>query len=50
MLFNRFYQPDFDLESLEVVPALTLSSPYELLLRLHWVAILYGHVFAPTWP
>jgi dihydroorotate dehydrogenase (fumarate) len=46
VLFNRFYQPDFDLESLEVVPALTLSSPYELLLRLHWVALLYGHLRA----
>jgi dihydroorotate dehydrogenase (fumarate) len=46
VLFNRFYQPDFDLEHLEVVPRLTLSSPYELLLRLHWVAILYGHIRA----
>ncbi len=46
VLFNRFYQPDFDLERLEVVPRLTLSSPCELLLRLHWVAILYGHVRA----
>src|SRR3989304_2374765 len=46
VLFNRFYQPDFDLEALEVVPSLTLSSPYEVLLRLHWVAILYGHVRA----
>jgi len=46
VLFNRFYQPDFDLESLAVVPRLTLSSPYELLLRLHWVAILYGRVRA----
>ena len=46
VLFNRFYQPDFDLENLEVVPKLILSTPYELLLRLHWVAILYGHVKA----
>jgi dihydroorotate dehydrogenase (fumarate) len=46
VLFNRFYLPDFDLESLEVTPRLTLSSPYELLLRLHWVAILYRHVKA----
>ena len=46
VLFNRFYQPDFDLDNLEVVPSLTLSSPYELLLRLHWTAILYGHVRA----
>jgi dihydroorotate dehydrogenase (fumarate) len=41
VMFNRFYQPDFDLEELAVVPRLTLSSPYELLLRLHWVALLY---------
>jgi len=46
VLFNRFYQPDFDLEKLEAVPALTLSSSYELLLRLHWIAILYGHIRA----
>jgi dihydroorotate dehydrogenase (fumarate) len=46
VLFNRFYLPDFDLERLEVVPRLALSNPYELLLRLHWVAILYGHVRA----
>lgn len=43
VLFNRFYQPDFDLEKLEVVPRLTLSSSYELLLRLHWAAILYDN-------
>jgi dihydroorotate dehydrogenase (fumarate) len=46
VLFNRFYQPDFDLEALEVVPSLQLSSSYELMLRLHWVAILYGKVGA----
>jgi dihydroorotate dehydrogenase (fumarate) len=46
VLFNRFYQPDFDLENLEVVPNLILSSSYEFLLRLHWVAIIYGHVRA----
>ena len=44
VLFNRFYQPEFDLESLEVVPSLTLSNSQELLLRLHWVALLYGRV------
>lgn len=44
VLFNRFYQPDFDVESLEVVPRLTLSHPDELLLRLHWTAILSDHV------
>ena len=46
VLFNRFYLPDFDLERLEPVPSLTLSSPPELLIRLHWVAILYGHLRA----
>jgi dihydroorotate dehydrogenase (fumarate) len=46
VLFNRFYQPDFDLETLTVTPALTLSTPQELLLRLHWVALLYGRVKA----
>ena len=39
VLFNRFYQPDFDLEALEVVPNLILSHSHELLLRLHWVAV-----------
>ena len=46
VLFNRFYLPDFDLEQLEVTPRLTLSSPPELLVRLHWVAILHGHLRA----
>jgi dihydroorotate dehydrogenase (fumarate) len=46
VLFNRFYQPDFDLESLEVSPSLELSTPNELLLRLHWVGILFGNVRA----
>jgi dihydroorotate dehydrogenase (fumarate) len=46
VLFNRFYLPDFDLDNLEVVPRLTLSSSSELLVRLHWVAILHGHVRA----
>jgi dihydroorotate dehydrogenase (fumarate) len=44
VLFNRFYQPDFDLEALEVVPNLILSSQHELLLRLHWIAVLYGNI------
>jgi dihydroorotate dehydrogenase (fumarate) len=44
VLFNRFYQPDFDLEALEIVPSLQLSNSYELLARLHWVAILWGRV------
>lgn len=46
VLFNRFYQPDFDLDTLQVVPNLHLSDPSELLLRLHAVAVLYGHVKA----
>lgn len=44
VLFNRFYQPDFDLENLEVVPHLVLSGSHELLLPLRWVAILHGRV------
>ena len=40
MLFNRFYQPDIDLEALDVVPRLELSSPWELRLPLRWIAIL----------
>ncbi len=46
VLFNRFYQPDFDLDKLEAVPHLTLSNSYELLLRIHWVALLYGRIRA----
>jgi dihydroorotate dehydrogenase (fumarate) len=46
VLFNRFYQPDFDLDNLDVVSTLALSTPHELLLRLHWVAILHGAVRA----
>lgn len=44
VLFNRFYQPDIDVESLEVVPALHLSDSSELLLRLRWLAILHGRL------
>lgn len=44
VLFNRFYQPDFDLENETVVPSLDLSDSAELRLRLRWIAILYGHV------
>ncbi len=46
VLFNRFYQPDFDLEKLEVVPNLMLSTNWEMRLPLRWTAILYGHVKA----
>jgi len=45
-LFNRFYQPDFDLETLEVVPNLVLSNSNELRVPLRWIAILYGRVKA----
>ena len=44
LLFNRFYQPDIDIENLEVLPSLQLSDSSELLLRLRWVAILYGRI------
>ncbi len=44
VLFNRFYQPDFDLETLDVVPNLVLSNSTELRLPLRWIAVLYGHV------
>ena len=45
-LFNRFYQPDFDLDELEVVPNLVLSTSHELRLPLRWIAILYGRIQA----
>jgi len=44
VLFNRFYQPDIDLDTLEVVPKLELSTSEESLLRIRWIAILYGRV------
>src|SRR5581483_5607188 len=44
VLFNRFYQPDFDLETLEVVPNLLLSTSHELRLPLRWIALLYGRI------
>lgn len=46
ILFNRFYQPDFDLEMLEVVPNLVLSNSDELRLPLRWIAILFGRIQA----
>src|SRR3954454_18582585 len=46
VLFNRFYQPDYNLETLEVVPNLILSNSHELFLRLHWIAVIYGTVKA----
>ncbi|MGD2077591.1 MAG: dihydroorotate dehydrogenase-like protein [Chloroflexota bacterium] len=45
-LFNRFYQPDLDIENLEVVPHLLLSTSAELRLPLRWIAILYGRIEA----
>ena len=43
-LFNRFYQPDIDLETLRIRPALELSTPAEALLRIRWIALLRGRV------
>jgi dihydroorotate dehydrogenase (fumarate) len=43
-LFNRFYQPDIDLDTLEITPRLSLSSSIESLLRVRWIAILHGRV------
>ena len=42
VLFNRFYQPDIDLETLDVLPSVQLSDPFELRLPLRWIAILRG--------
>ncbi|HLO65781.1 MAG TPA: dihydroorotate dehydrogenase-like protein [Holophaga sp.] len=47
VLFNRFYQPDLDIENLEVTPALQLSSSSTLRMRLRWLAILWSHVNVP---
>ena len=46
VLFNRFYQPDIDLESLDVVPEVRLSTSLSMRLPLRWVAILYGRLRA----
>ncbi len=46
VLFNRFYQPDLDLENLEVVPNLELSTSDLLRVRLRWIAILHGRIQA----
>ncbi len=46
VLFNRFYQPDFDIETQAVVPSLDLSQPTELRLRLRWAAILHDLIQA----
>jgi dihydroorotate dehydrogenase (fumarate) len=44
VLFNRFYQPDIELESLEVVPNVFYSTPMAMRLPMRWIAILYDHV------
>jgi dihydroorotate dehydrogenase (fumarate) len=46
VLFNRFYQPDIDLEELEVKPNILLSTPMAMRLPLRWIALLYGHLHA----
>lgn len=46
VLFNRFYQPDIDIEALTVQPDLILSSPGDMRLPLNWMAILHGRVAA----
>ncbi|MBK8789802.1 MAG: dihydroorotate dehydrogenase-like protein [Holophagaceae bacterium] len=44
VLFNRFFQPDINVEELVAEPSLQLSGPADLLLRLRWLAVLHGHV------
>lgn len=44
VLFNRFYQPDIDIENLEIRPNLLLSTPQEMRLPMRWIALLYGRV------
>lgn len=46
VLFNRFYQPDINLEKLEVEPRISLSTPGSMLLSVRWISILYGRVTA----
>jgi len=46
VLFNRFYQPDMDLDRLEVAPTLELSTPAEIRLPLLWIAVLHGRISA----
>ncbi len=46
VLFNRFYQPDIDLDLLEITPRVILSSPHELRLPMTWIGILYGRLRA----
>lgn len=44
VLFNRFYQPDIDLDTLKISPQLSLSNPEEALLRIRWIALIRGRV------
>lgn len=44
VLFNRFYQPDINLEHLEVVPNIILSTPQSIRLPMHWIGMLYGRI------
>ena len=46
VLFNRFYQPDINLETLEINPNILLSTPMAMRVPLRWVAILHGHIKA----
>ncbi len=46
VMFNRFYQPDIDLETLEVVPNVILSTPMAMRLPLRWIAMMYGKINA----
>jgi dihydroorotate dehydrogenase (fumarate) len=46
VLFNRFYQPDIDLDQLEVIPNVKLSRSYDLRLPMRWIAILYNKIKA----
>jgi dihydroorotate dehydrogenase (fumarate) len=46
VLFNRFYQPDIELETLEVSPNLLLSTPMAMRLPMRWIALLYGRIGA----
>ena len=46
MLFNRFYQPDIELETLEISPNILLSTPMAMRLPMRWIAMLYGRIGA----
>jgi dihydroorotate dehydrogenase (fumarate) len=46
VLFNRFYQPDFDLDELEIKPRIILSTPFAMRVPLTWIGILYGRIKA----